>query len=469
MFLNKIFPENSFLRNMKYLTLFVFCFSLNFAFAQNTVNLDLNKFYADTFSGLGVAFGAEYRLENYEITAGEEASYTQYTAEGEAITLSSQTPLLDFFGRSRPGGSQVFPGFGPKNELDRARSSVAAYVDLDAKFSDAFSTTFATRYENYSDFGSTINFKLASRYKITDNFAVRGAVSTGFRAPSLHQRYFNAVATQFVAGIPSEVGTFPNDSDIADKIGIESLKQEESTSASIGFTAKLPEANIKITADAYYIAIEDRITYTDTFDIPAGISTNAESAAFFTNAIDTESKGIDIIITHNANLGNDITLKSDLSATFSQTRKVDDTHFPQKIADSPSTADDNAFFSEQSRIYLEESVPRTKLNLSNTLSVGRFNVFLRNVYFGKVTEASNDILSQQVYSSKVVTDLSVGFEATDNLRVTIGANNLLDVYPDRTNAANSNFSSGRFEWSRRAQQFGIGGRFAFARLNFILK
>jgi iron complex outermembrane receptor protein len=121
-----------------------------FSFAQNTTNIDLNQFFEDTFDGFGVAFGAEHRLENYEIIAGEESSYAQYTAAGERITLSTQTPLKDFFGRSRPGGSQVFPGFGPKNELARNRSSVAGYIDLDAKFSEAFSATLATRYENYS-------------------------------------------------------------------------------------------------------------------------------------------------------------------------------------------------------------------------------------------------------------------------------------------------------------------------------
>ncbi|MFT7442539.1 MAG: iron complex outermembrane receptor protein, partial [Maribacter sp.] len=155
-----------------------------FSFAQNTTNIDLNQFFEDTFDGFGVAFGAEHRLENYEIIAGEESSYAQYTAAGERITLSTQTPLKDFFGRSRPGGSQVFPGFGPKNELARNRSSVAGYIDLDAKFSEAFSATFATRYENYSDFGSTINFKLAAIYKASDDFRLRGSFNTGFRAPS---------------------------------------------------------------------------------------------------------------------------------------------------------------------------------------------------------------------------------------------------------------------------------------------
>lgn len=436
-----------------------------FSFTQNTTNLDLSNNYKDIFNGLNVAFGAEYRAEFYEIIAGEEASYTQYDANGAPVTPTT-TASTDFFGNPRPNGSQVFPGFTPDNALKRSRSNFAAYVDLEADLTDKFLVSGAARFENYSDFGSTVNFKVASRYKLSSNVNLRGAVSTGFRAPSLHQRYYNAVATQFIGGQPFEVGTFSNDSKVAKAYGIPDLKQEESASASFGFTAKLPEANLKITADAYFIAIEDRITLTDRFNIPAGVSTNATRAAFFANAIDTESKGLDIVITHKAALNEKMTLKSDLSATLSQTKRVDDIHSSQLLVNS---GQESNYFSETSRIYLEEAVPRTKMNLSNTLSTGRFNVFLRNVYFGKVTEATNTIADQQVYSSKVVTDFSVGFKATKELTFTVGANNILDVYPDKTATTNGNFSSGRFEWSRRAQQFGIGGRFLFARLNFVIK
>ncbi|MGB5273828.1 MAG: TonB-dependent receptor plug domain-containing protein, partial [Flavobacteriaceae bacterium] len=144
-----------------------------FSFMQNTSNLDISKFYDDVLDGLNVAFGAEHRYENYEILAGEQASYAQYTAEGQVITLASQQPSRDFFGNARPGGSQVFPGFSPNNELSRGRSSVAGYLDLEADFSDKFLASFATRFENYSDFGSTINFKLATRFKATENLNIR--------------------------------------------------------------------------------------------------------------------------------------------------------------------------------------------------------------------------------------------------------------------------------------------------------
>ena len=435
-----------------------------FSFAQNTTNLDFRKFYDDVFNGFNVALGAEHRLENYAIVAGEEASYTQYDDNGLPITpLTSAT--TDFFGNSRPGGAQVFPGFSTKNELDRQRSSIAAYADFEADLSDKFLVSFATRFENYSDFGSTINFKLASRYKLFDNFNIRGAVNTGFRAPSLHQIYFNSISTLFNDdGIPVEVGTFSNDSDIAKQLGIPQLKEEQSASASIGFTAKMPDANLQVTADAYFVAIEDRVVLTGQFDIPDNIVTSAQAAAFFANAIDTESKGIDVVVTHKANLTDNMALKSDLSGTFSFTQRVDDIHGSQLLVDSGQL---DTYFDESSRVYLEEAVPRTKINLTNSLTAGKFSAFLRNVYFGTVTEANNVIDRQQEFGEKIVTDLSLGFEATDNLTVTVGANNLFDVYPDR--AIDANRSSGRFDWSRRAQQFGIGGRFLFARLSFNIK
>ncbi len=446
-----------------------------FAFQQNTVNLDLSKFYENHLNGLNIAFGAEYRLENYEIFAGEEASYSRYTDEGEVITIASQIVSEDFFGRSRPGGSQVFPGFSPSNELSRDRSSIAGYFDVEADFTEKFLASFATRFEDYSDFGSTINFKLAGLYKATDNLNIRAAVNTGFRAPSLHQLNYNSTSTIFDQdGNPVEVGTFANDSRVAKILGIPKLKEETSQSVSVGFTAKLPDANLSITVDGYYVAIDDRVVLTGQFRgaaIQAELErANASAATFFANAIDTESKGLDIVITHKTNVGTNMQLKSDLSGTFSQTRQVGDIKSSELLR---SAGLESTYFPEDSRVYLEEAVPRTKVVLSNALSGEKFNIYLRNVYFGEVTEATTNIDRQQIFGTKLVTDLSLGYNFSESLTVTVGANNLLDVYPDKAAAAladgGNNRSGGRFDWSRRAQQFGIGGRFLFARLSFTLK
>lgn len=446
-----------------------------FSFAQNTTNLDFSQFYEEILQGLNIAFGAEYRLENYEIVAGERASYEQYTADNDVIIRAEQDPAEDFFGNPRPGGSQVFPGFSPSNELSRERSSIAGYFDLEADLTEAWLLTFATRYENYSDFGSTVNFKLSSRYKLTDNINLRAAANTGFRAPSLHQIYFNSTSTVFGAnGDVQEVGTFSNDSRAAQLLGIPQLKEETSRSASVGFTVIIPEANISFTVDGYFVAIDDRVVYTGQFRGP-GTGTeldnllrqaNATAASFFVNAIDTESKGLDVVITHNAYFGNDLQLRSDLSGTFSQTRKVGPINASPQLERAGLV---DTYFPESSRLLLEEAVPRMKINLTNNLSANRFNVFLRNVLFGETTEASIDPAQRQVFGSKVVTDLSVGFKASEALTLTVGANNLFDLYPDRAEEQYGNRSLGRYEWSRQALQYGIGGRFLFAKLSLNLQ
>ncbi len=446
-----------------------------FSFLQNTTNLDITRFYEDVFAGFNVAFGAEHRLETYEIIAGEEESYAQYDIDGQPITRDDQIRTTDFFGRIRPGGSQVFPGFSPDNELSRDRTSIAGYLDLEADFTEKFLVSFASRFEDYSDFGSTINFKLATRYKLTDDINIRAAANTGFRAPSLHQLNFNSTSTIFDNfGEPQEVGTFANDSRVAALLGIPQLKEETSRSISVGATAKIPSLNLSITVDGYFVAIDDRVVFTGQFEGP-GTGTeldnllaqaNATRAAFFANAIDTESKGLDVVLTHKTGIGANMELKSDLAATFSQTRKVGDIQASQVLEDAGLV---DTYFPEDSRVYLEEAVPRTKINLSNSLTTDKFNVFLRNVYFGEVTEATTTVANQQVFGEKVVTDLSFGYKATDGLTVTIGANNLFDIYPDRAKEEFGNRSSGRFDWSRRSQQFGIGGRFLFARLSVVLK
>jgi len=454
-----------------------------FSFMQNTTNLDISQFFEDTMAGLNIAFGAEYRLENYEIIAGEQASYAQYTADGQVITLASQVPAKDFFGRSRPGGSQVFPGFSPKNELSRGRNSVAGYVDVEADVTDNFLLSGAMRYEDYSDFGSTFNVKLATRIKASENTNIRAAFNTGFRAPSLHQLYFNSTSTIFDQnGNPQEVGTFSNDSRAAKLLGIPKLKQETSRSVSLGFTSKIPNLNLTLTVDGYWVGIDNRVVYTGQFKGP-GTGTeldnllaqaNATAASFFANAIDTESRGVDIVITNDANIGTNSKLKSDLSATISKTVQVGNIHASQVLINAGKVG---IYFPEDSRIYLEKAVPRAKINLSNSFTTDKFNIFLRNVFFGKVTEATTNILRQQEFGSKVVTDLSFGYKASESLTITVGANNLLDIYPDRaaqdlepnTPGDQNNRSGGRFDWSRRAQQFGVAGRFLFARLSLNLK
>lgn len=446
-----------------------------FNYSENTTNFDMSQFFDDILAGLNIAFGAEYRVENYSIVAGEEVSYAQYNTLGNVHDPTDPDSMVptDFFGSSRPGGIQVFPGFKPDNEVDAFRNAIAGYFDVEADFTESILVSGAVRYENFSDFGGTLNFKLASRIKASENFNIRGGLQTGFRAPSLHQIHYSSTSTLFVDGIPNEVGIFSNTSRVARLLGIETLKEETSFGGTVGFTARVPSANLKITLDGYLVNIDDRVILTGQFDDNGNAElanlfqqANATQAAFFANSVDTQTKGIDLVIDHKATLSDDISLTNTLAFTFSETT-VEKVKVPEAVANAGLS---DTYFDPTSRIYLESAVPTTKGNLSHNLKVGdHWNFFLRNGYFGEVEEATNndDPTIDTTFGGKVITDLTVGYDFSSNLRLTVGANNLLDVYPDENDPAFR--SDGRFIYSRRSVQFGTNGRHVFGRLTFKIR
>lgn len=427
-----------------------------FSFMQNTTNLDIDRNWDGIFEGLNLAFGLEYRLENYQITAGEEGSWAQYDTDGRVYTGADGEMLRkDIFGETRPGGAQVFPGFRPKNALSKYRNSVAGYADLEVDFTKRLLLTGALRFEDYSDFGATLNGKLAGRYRLSDNWSVRAAANTGFRAPSLPQLYYNSVSTVAVGQGITQTATYSNDSRAAKLLGIPQLKQETSKSVSMGLTGRLPAWNLKVTLDGYFIRIDNRVTLSGFFTKPKGENLSkpqqelrklfelagANKATFFANAINTESRGVELVITQHSKLGH-ATLRNDLAATFSKTQQVGDIKASKPLADAGLT---NTYFNAESKLYLEKVVPRVKVNLSNTLQWKKWDVMLRNVFFGSVTNASDVPEQQQVYAPRVITDLTMGYQLNKGLRLSVGANNLLDIYPEPNSALNR--LEGRFVYS----------------------
>ena len=447
------------------------------AFSQNTTNLDFSKFYKGVKEGLNLAFGTEYRVENFQITQGEEASWASYDVNGEIVTSSTHDSLKvknNFTGTNLGGGSQVFGGFTANNEVNKNRNSIAAYADAELDVTKSWVLNAALRLESFSDFGETLNGKIASRYKITKNIAIRGAYSTGFRAPSLHQKYFSRSSTIFDAnGNVQEKGTFANNSRAADLLGIPELKEETSNNYSLGMTMKIPDLNLSVTVDVYQIDIKDRVVYTGSFSAGTDpelqaifAAAGATKAAFFANAIDTRSKGLDIVISHNKLFKNDLLLKNDLSATFSSTEQVGDIKTTDQLKDQATT-----FFGERQKLFLEQAMPRVKVNLTNIVNYNKWSFMLRNVYFGEVTDPdshadvdANGNSDLTYYGGKIITDLSVGYDFSNQFRITVGSNNLLDVYPDENRVAST--SGNQFVYSRRTSQFGYTGRYVFTRINF---
>ncbi len=381
-----------------------------FQFSQNTTGMSFTRAYDGVASGLNVAFGTEYRIDRYLIFAGDEGSYKNYSDPNNPI----------------PGGSQGFPGFQPRNEVNVSRSNLAAYTDVELDLTKQYLVTAAIRYENYSDFGGTLNGKLAMRYKFSDAFNLRGSVSTGFRAPSLQQIYFNTIFTNFENGQPTEVLLSNNFSTVTRTLGIERLKQERSTNESLGFTWR-PLNNLSLTVDAYQINIKDRVVLTGNFkDDDNQIGTDLKElgvsrAQFFTNAIDTRNRGVDIILTHDAVLGEG-RLVTSFAANFNKL-SILDIKTNQKLAGK-----EDIYFSPREQAFVRASAPPSKMNLNFDYSQNKFNANLRLVRFGEVMLLG---FGDNVYTPKITTDLSFGYKLNKNLNLNFGADNLFNVYPDR--------------------------------------
>lgn len=415
-------------------------------FLQNTLNLDISK----KISNVNIAFGGEFRFEQYQIKAGEPNSYTQYDIYGNIVTPS--TPSSDILGS---GGSQSFIGFSPANALRKDRNSVAAYADLSYDIKN-LNLDVAGRFEHYSDFGSALTGKLAVRYEFVKNIAIRGAIGTGFRAPSLQQQYFNnsyADISTTGVGIVNK-GIFNNDSEAARALGFDKLKEEKSVNGSIGFTFK-PINKLFITLDGYYIKVNDRIVITSQITDPILSTYGVESARFFANAIDTETKGIDLVASYDVNLGKGL-LNINLAGNYTET-EITDFHFPSNL-----TAPQDEYFGPDQINIIETLSPKTKASLGLNYKIGKFNFLVRNTYFGEVKRDGYPYGSVQNFSAKVVTDLSVGFDITKAVNLTLGANNLFDVFPDRQVYDNSYY--GIFKYA--PVQMGTLGNYFFGRLNF---
>ncbi|WP_026934472.1 TonB-dependent receptor [Christiangramia echinicola] len=433
--------------------------------SQNVINLDFSKYYEDMLAGVNFAFGAEYRTENFGIFAGEEGSYATYDEDGRPIINPDiqQQPIDPVTGDPRPGGSQGFPGYGPDNEVDRSRSNVSLYADGEFEFTDSFLLAAAARFENYSDFGSTINGKLAARLKATDDINIRGSVSTGFRAPSLAQIYYNLKFTNFVGGDALESLLSPNNSPVTASFGIGQLQEETAFNASLGFTANF--GKFTATVDGYFINVQDRIVLTGNFDAPQ--IDNVEAAQFFANGADTETMGLDIVLSHELQLGEG-KLKTSFIGNFND----------MEITDVKNgNLNEQTFFGERDKSFLLASAPDSKLTLNVIYDLEWFDAALGLTRFSDVTlldfqmfedvadygSLDNQVAAaSDVYESKIVTDLNLGFKLNDALKLNIGSNNLFNVYPDQQD----DWTEAGGYWD--AVQMGFGGAYYYAKLNINL-
>lgn len=429
---------------------------------QLTLNVDFSREVDVSFleSSVNVAVGAEYRREGYQIDAGEEASYAQGTfGPGGAVT----DPVDGPFGAA---GAQVFPGFTPESEGDNSRHNVSLYIDLETYLTDDWNLAVAARYEDYSDFGDTLNGKIATRYSLTEDLALRASVSTGFRAPSLQQQYFTSVATVFVDGEPTETGTFAPSSDVAKALGSPGLDAEEATNYGVGFTWST-DFNFSLSVDYYQILIDDRIVLSNNLsgDAIADLlqGTGANQGRFFLNAIDSKTRGVDVVASYNVATDGYGDLAFNLGYNYGK-NEVTNIIDPPAELQGAGFDQDNLFSGTELRRF-EVSTPRNKYNLSATWTNDDIRTTLRTTRYGETQDPSDNPERNEVLKPKWITDLDVAYSLSENVSLSLGANNIFDVYPDATreNVDDVTTFSRLFAYSSFSP-YGFNGRYVYGKI-----
>ena len=415
-----------------------------FSFLQNTTDLNFSRELAGIGQGFNFAAGAEYRLEQYKLYQGEETSNSNYD-------------------NNKATGAQGFPGYQRSDEVIANRSNLGAYVDAELDVTKSFLLTGAIRAENYSDFGFTSNYKMSTRLKVTNNFNLRGSISTGFRAPSLQQINFSSTFTTVQGGLVAEVKIAPNDNAITKAAGIPDLKQEKSFNAGAGFTYN-PVNNFNISIDGYLVKVKDRVVLSGQFDgsdatldpalIDALSVLNASLAQFFANAVNTTNKGVDIVLEYKKVTDNN-SFRATLAGNI-QKMTIDKINVPAKLNDTESHR--LTFLSEREKAFILASAPESKFSLSLEYGIHKVSIGTRLTYFGKVkilgygdgssadfnpafdhgdlkayVPADADahaVKDEYVYGGKIVSDLYLTYKFCKAAKLSIGADNIFGVHPD---------------------------------------
>jgi iron complex outermembrane receptor protein len=472
-----------------------------FNFTQNTVNLDFSKSFKNFAQGLNLGFGSEFRFERYTIYKGEEASYKGYTNPFD------QAP-----------GSQGFPGFSPADVIKGKRGNISVYGDAEINVSANWLTDFAVRLENYSDFGSVVTGKFATRYKVSNNFNLRGSVSTGFRAPSLQQINFSNTLTSFSGGQLVQSRIARNGDDVTKAAGIPDLKEETSVNASLGFTSK-PAKGLTLTLDGYMVKVKNRIVLSGLFSaddasLPTAFTDKLKdldvaTAQFFANSVNTTNSGLDIVLDYKKNWskGNK-SFRATLTGNIQQ-MEVDKVNIPAALDDS--YVHRKTFFSDREEAFLVASAPQSKFALNLQYGIKKLGFGVGLTYFGKMktlgfgwtglasqagtggpgdpaisgsftgidpyvdidgfSDGVNVLKEEFIYRGKITTDIFVSYKFSNKLSLFAGADNLLNVHPDYAAVQRARYESFDNEtggpWE--SVQMGFNGMRLFAKLALTLK
>ena len=449
------------------------------AFGQSTSEVNVSRNYTGLFGtkSFNVAFGSQFRADQFKLERGSPESYF-------AGPLATN-------GANKSPGSNGRPGIAPDDETNATRTNIGAYIDLESDLTERLLLTTALRYENYSDFGSNVSGKFAGRFKITEGISLRGSLNRGFRAPSLQQT-FNSVTTSTVqSGSIVQTKQLRNDDPRLQPLGVAAPKAETSWNYSAGVAAQLG-ASLLFTVDAYQIDINDRIINSErliksnikalqTADF-AGIS----EIRFFTNAIDTRTRGVDLVTTYKTEFSERSRFTTSLALTFNQTKIVRTSDTPAAL--QAGTTNRILLIDTVSIGLIEQAQPRQKVLLSATYTMGKFSITPRASYFGAVTayEKPNNIAAvpakpatptspatpfvpgryvshiSQEFKGKTLIDLALVYSPAKAVSLTLGANNLFNVYPDKVDSTRfGSYSNGEIPYTRNAAQFGFNGAYYY--------
>lgn len=402
-----------------------------YTLSNGVFNLDLNRtFGANENITLGI--GAEYKEENFQSHEGDRHSYYK-------------------------GGSDSFAGIKPEEVVDVDRNSKAAYASLDFDITESLLIGAAARYEDFSDFGSNFSWKLNARYKIGSNGAIRASYSTGFRAPTLHQRYLINSQYIIVAGSPDPVlqGTLANDNPAVKALGVPSLEAETSQNLTAGITYRITD-HLSASADFYQINVDDRVLFSSQITALADgdaidqilKQNGVVGVQFFINAGETKTTGVDFVLNLNkVSLGNGY-FGGVLAANFNET-----TIENIKV---PSTLETGGYdiFDRREQSLITDSRPKSKIILGLNYEIGAFRFGIDNTQFGEVTvtSAGGDPANDQVHGSTLITDFNARWRMDERIDLTININNIFDVYPDELLESTGESPGSRFRYSSIVQQ-----------------
>lgn len=393
-----------------------------------------------------LSLGLEHRHETYEIIAGEPSSYDKGPAYVPGLAL----------------GAQGFPGLQPSNVVNKSRSNTALYADLDTKLTDKLNVDLALRGEDYSDFGSRIDGKIAARYSINDQLALRGSVSTGFRAPGLAQSYYTATTTAQINGQLYDTGTFPSTSPIGKTLGGKALEAEKARNYTLGGVFK--SGNFELTLDAYRIEIENRIVLSENLGAESNVAPllapyGISRARFFVNGVDTTTDGVDLVARYRLNTTNLGRYDLTLAASHNETSidKLPSNNTLSSLNPPP------VLFGRVSQKILTDATPKNKVIASVDWLRGPFAATVRATYYDKAIEPGTTAAADISTGAKTLIDLEGRYKITPNVQWSLGVDNVFDEYPNKVPASLN--STGTLAFSRYSP-FGFNGRQVFTRLSY---